>query len=194
MSDKKLSKDAENVSAYQKEPERKDRKNVILTFAVAILVIALAVTMGLLLKKNGTDPEEKIGSTPKRNVVVNERNVESVAAEMAAEDYVEPGYYTVNMATEWHFFAGDAVSDNARVDNVAGNTNPVYFDVFLAEDETELIYSSPVIPVGSFLENIVLDQPLEKGNYDCVIVYHLVDDDQNTISTLRVAMKIVVDA
>ena len=172
------------------------KKSVLLIVVVVILVAALAVTVGLLLSKDKDTAEVEVGNTeaPKRNVVVTEKNAAEIASELAEEDYVEPGYYTVNMATEWHFSTGDAISDNARVDNVAGNTNPVYFDVFLAEDETEPIYSSPVIPVGSFLEKIALDQPLEAGDYDCIIIYHLVDDDQNTISTLRVTMKITVDA
>lgn len=194
MSSQKLKGNGQNHSADQERPGGKDRKTGVLIAAVVILLIALGITVGLLLKKDDAAPEADIGNAPKRNVVVTEENAEKIAAEMAEEDYVEPGYYTVNMATEWHFSAGDAVSDNARVDNVAGNTNPVYFDVFLAEDETEPVYSSPVIPVGSFLEHIALDRPLEKGNYDCVMVYHLVDEDQNTVSTLRVTIKIAVDA
>ena len=78
--------------------------------------------------------------------------------------------------------------------NLPENTNPVYLDVFLAEDETEPVYSSPIIPVGSYLEKISLDQPLEAGEYDCVAVYHLVDDEQNTISTLRIKVKLVVES
>ncbi len=162
------------------------KKNTKIKIMLGILIIAalIAVIFFLLHK-----PEE-----PKRNVVVNEENAEAVAAQMAEEDFVESGYYTVNMATEWHFPKGDAVSPDARVDNVAGNTNPVYFDVFIEGQEEEPVYSSPVIPVGSFLEKIALDKPLEAGTYDCVIVYHLVDDEQETVSTLRVTMQIIVEA
>lgn len=165
------------------------------TIALCLVIIALlAALIAVLLLKKGEPQVIADAAVPKRNVVVNEQNAESVAAEMATVEYVEPGYYTVNMATEWHFSKGDAVSSDARVDNVARNTNPVYFDVFLAGNEEEPIYSSPVIPVGSFLEKITLDKPLDAGTYDCVMVYHLVDDDQNTVSTLRVTIKIIVEA
>lgn len=130
----------------------------------------------------------------KRNVVINKDNVDDVIEQMAEEDYVEPGYYTVSMDTDWHFSTGDAISDDARVDNLAENTNDVYFDVFLLDDETEVIYKSPIIPRGGYLEKIALDNPLEKGTHDCVIVYHLVDEEQETISMLRVAFKITVDS
>ena len=135
--------------------DKKNGKVVAITCA-AIIIVLLVVIIILLLQKK----EE-----PKRNVVVNEKNAEEVVAQMAATDYTEPGYYTVNMATEWHFSKGDAVSEDARVDNVARNTNPVYFDVFLKDDEEEPIYSSPVIPVGSYLENIALEKILEAGNF-----------------------------
>ncbi len=176
----------------KKESSKKNERTVIV-ICIAVIAVLVAVIFFLMLKKNQpvetADMEEA-----KRNVVVNENNVEEVAAEMADVEYVEPGYYTVTMATKWHFSKGDAVSSDARVDNVAGNTNPVYFDVFLADDEENPIYSSPVIPIGSFLENITLDQPLEAGTYDCVMIYHLVDEDQHTISTLRVAIQIIIES
>lgn len=162
----------------------KKKGKIAIIICIVIIAVLIGVIAFLLHKK-----EE-----PKRNVVVTEENAEEVAAQLAEEEYTEPGYYTVNMATEWHFSKGDAVSSDARVDNVVGNTNSVYFDLFVAGDEEEPIYSSPVIPVGSFLENIALEKPLEKGTHDCVVVYHLVDDDQETISTLRVTVKLIVES
>lgn len=172
----------------------KNRKNVtMIILAGVFIIIALLSVILFLLVSQKRNEEEK---SKKRNIVVNENNAESVAAQMAeeAQEYVEPGYYTVSMDTDWHFSKGDAVSDDAWVDNLAENTNDVYFDVFLAENEEEAIYQSPVIPRGSYLEQIALDKPLDKGTYDCVMVYHLVDEEQETISTLRVAFTITVDS
>lgn len=162
----------------------KKKGKVIILICIVIIAVLIGVIVFLLHKK-----EE-----PKRNVVVTEENAEEVARQMTEEEYTEPGYYTVNMATEWHFSKGDAISSDARVDNVVGNTNSVYFDLFVAGDEEEPIYSSPVIPVGSFLENIALEKPLEKGTHDCVMVYHLVDEEQETLSTLRVTVKLIVES
>ena len=162
----------------------KKKNGKIIVLICFVIIAALIAVIIFLLRK----PEEP----PKRNVVVTEDNAEEIAERMAEEGYTEPGYYTVNMSTEWNFAKGDAISTDARVDNVAGNTNPVYFDVFLEGKEEESIYSSPVIPVGSFLENIALDKSLEAGTYDCVMVYRLVDEEQKTISTLRVTLQIVV--
>lgn len=177
-----------------KTKEGKSGKSMII--AGMVVIIALLGVIVFLLASGKGDKENQEEKSEKRNVVVNQSNAESIAEQMVeeAQEFVEPGYYTVSMDTDWHFSKGDAVSDDAWVDNLPENTNDVYFDVFLAENEDEAIYQSPVIPRGSYLEQIVLDKPLEKGTYDCVIVYHLVDEEQETISTLRVAFTITVDS
>lgn len=163
------------------------KSNKILLAVGAVVIIVLLIIIGVLLAK-GSKTEE-----PKRNVVVTPDNVESVMDDMATQEYVEPGYYSASMSNVWHFTAGDAVSEDAYVANLAENTNDVYFDVFLADNEDEAILESPVIPRGSQLDNIALDKSLSAGTYDCVMIYHLVDGDQNTVGTLRVGFTIIVE-
>lgn len=103
------------------------------------------------------------------------------------------GFYQVTMTTEWHFAAPDAVSEDAYVENAVSNRNSVYFDIFLSGDEEHAIYRSPVIPVGSSLKGIKLDAAIDAGAHECVAVYHLVDDAQNTQSTVRVSLMIVME-
>ena len=159
---------------------------IAIAAGVVIIIALLVVVIVLLLR--GQKKEE-----PKRNVVVTQENVEEVVDNMAVDEYIEPGYYSASMTNTWHFATGDAVSEDAFVENKEENTNDVYFDVFLASDEENPILQSPVIPRGAELDNISLDTPLDAGTYDCVMVYHLVDDDQNTISTLRVGITIIVE-
>ncbi|MCI8666123.1 MAG: hypothetical protein HFG82_05595 [Dorea sp.] len=173
------------MSQETKDENGKERKKLFIIVCVLIIVIFSGIMLFFNLKKDEIE---------KRNVVVNPKNAEEIAEQMINEDYVEAGYYTVSMDTNWHFDKGDAVSDNARVNNLAENTNDVYFDVFLKENESDAIYKSPVIPRGGYLEKIALDQPLSKGTYDCIIVYHLVDEEQETISTLRVSFTITVES
>jgi Na+-transporting NADH:ubiquinone oxidoreductase subunit NqrC len=164
---------------------------VIVICVVAVLVlVAVAV---VLLKKPKNQQEEAEESITKRNVVVTQNNVDEVVESMAMAEYIEPGYYSVSMTNEWHFATGDAVSEDAFVENKAENTNDVFFDVFLASDEETPILQSPVIPRGASLDKISLDTPLEAGTHDCIMIYHLVDEDQNTMSTLRIAFKIIVE-
>lgn len=157
----------------------------IIIGAIVVIGILVAVIFFLLLR--GQEEE------PKRNVVITRDNIEEIADDMMNQEYIEPGYYSTSMSTVWHFSTGDAISEDAYVENLEENTNDVYFDVFLADNEEEAIFKSPLLPRGSELNNIALDTPLSAGTYDSVVVYHLVDDEQNTVSTLRVAITIIVE-
>ena len=176
---------AKNVSENANNKSNNGLK-IAIVIGIVVIVALLGVIIFLLLGRGNTEEPEK------RNVVVSQDNVEEVVEEMAQEEYVEPGYYEASMNTTWTFPTGADASEDAYVANEVGNTNDVYFDVVLAEDEDEVIYKSPILPRGSELENITLDTPLEAGTYDCVCIYHLVDDEQNTISTVRVGITIVV--
>lgn len=167
----------------------------ILGFSTVFL--AMAGTIVYLLVSRQTEQPETMQEQREelRDVVVTEDNVDDLIKQMEeeAKAYTPPGYYEVEMNFEWHFATGDAVSEDAYVGNPATNTNAVYFDLFLAEDEENPIYQSPVIPLGGSLKDIALDVPLEAGTHDCVLVYHLVDDDQNTLSTLRVSVTVIIE-
>jgi hypothetical protein len=156
----------------------------------SVVIIALLATVIVLLLRGKEEPKDESGQ--KRNVVVNKENAEQVAQEMIERDYIPNGYYSTEMTTTWNFSTGDAVSEDAYVANSITNTNDVYFDVVLEEDENQVIYKSPVIPRGNSLDGIKLDTKLAAGTYPCVMIYHLVDSEQNTVSTLRVGFKIIV--
>ena len=128
-------------------------------------------------------------------MVVTQENADEIVDKMIeeADETIPTTYYEVTMTTEWHFKDGSAISDDAYVANSTSNSTDVYFDIVLSDDEDNVIYKSPVIPRGGELENISLDKVLDKGDYDCVCIYHLVDEDQKTLSTLRVTLKISVE-
>lgn len=176
--------------ANQTQSEKKGgAKTVGIVLLVTIILVLAGIIVYLLISRQPEKEEEQ------RGVVVTPDNVQEVIEQMeqrASEEPVAPGYYTVRMNYEWHFATGDTASEDAYVENLATNTNAVYLDLFLLEDEENAIYQSPVIPLGSSLQNILLDTPLEAGTYDCVAVYHLVDDDQNTLSTLRVTVTVII--
>lgn len=159
---------------------------------VAVAVVVVAALVGViiyLLLSRDAEPEEE-----RRNVVITPKNVESVLDDIFEEkESVAPGYYTVTMNTTWRFATGDAVSYDAVVENVAQNTNDIYFDIVMEGDEERVLYKSPIIPLGGRLTDIALDEVLDAGTYDCVVIYHLIDEDQNTLSTLRVTLNIIIE-
>lgn len=167
------------------QEQKKKKKGGIL---VAIVIIALIGVIIYLLLHRQPEPEPE---KERRGVLVTPENVEDVLKE--ADESVPEGYYTVTMNPTWHFANGREASYDSVVENVENNTHDVYFDVVLAEDEGKVLYSSPVIPRGGRLEAVELDEALNAGTYDCVVIYHLVDEKQNTISLLRVALQIVIE-
>ncbi len=156
----------------------KKKGGKIAAICIIILIVILAIVLYFLLND-------------KREVVVNEDNVDKVVAQMDEMKVTPPGSYVVSMNYTWHFANGTATSTDAYVENATENTNSVYFDVTLADTE-ETIYESPIISVGSHLDKVALDKDLEAGTYDCVATYNLLDKDDESISTVRVKLTIVV--
>jgi len=169
------------------------KKGGMALFIILVVVIIALLATVLVLLINNKKKSEQTADAGKRNVVATQGNVEEVVEQMLQEEYIEPGYYSCSMSTTWHFSKGDAESEDAYVQNVKENTNDVYFDVVLADDESHVIYQSPVIPRGAELDKIKLDEKLDAGTYDCVTIYHLVDEEQKSVSTLRVGLTIVVE-
>ena len=160
----------------------KKKKGGKIALVICILVIAaLCILIYFLLHKD---------DKPKRDVVVNEENVDDILSQM--EEGVGTGNYQATMNSTWYFDNGSASSNNAYVENAEANNNPVYFEV-TRSDTDETIYESPIIPVGSHLDDITLDKELSAGTYDCVLTYHLLDDEEESISTVRVSLEIVIE-
>ncbi len=174
------------------------RKYIIIIIAAVVVIAAMAGVIIYLLTQrkapetSGTEVAEK----EKRTVLVTEDNVEEVIEQMIAEPTEEeaeiPMSYTATMNSRWHFDKGDAESDDAYVANNANNTTDMYFDV-VRNDTEEIIYSSPVIPVGGDIRKFKLDKALEPGVYECTIIYYLVDSDQNVLTTVNMWVEITVD-
>lgn len=176
----------------EQEQKKKIGKGGVIALGICgAVIIVLLVVVIVLLVRNGSQTSTSAESEPKRNVVVTPDNVQEVIDQLDSADYVTAGSYEVTMNTTWNFKDGASASDDAYVENSVENTNDVYFDITLADTE-ENIYSSPVIPIGSHLEDITLDKDLDAGTYDCVMTYTLVDSEQNALSTVRVTMTIIV--
>jgi hypothetical protein len=176
------------------DTSKKSSNSIKIIIAIAaVVIIALVVVIILLLTKGNKPVEEKRDDVAARGVVVNQSNADQVVDDMVLTPYVEPGYYEASMTNVWHFKDSSSVSEDAFVENVSGNTNDVYFDVFLATDEENPIIQSPVIPRGVQMDQIKLDKELGAGTYDCVLIYHLIDENQVTVSTLRVGVTIIVE-
>ena len=165
---------------------------------IAVLAVIVILGMGgviayLLLSRGGGNTQAEAPSqeesAPRRVLVTPENVDEILSQEPPAESKAER--YIVTMNSTWNFPDGKSESTNSYVENSPENSFPVYFDITL-NDTGETIYESPILPLGTHLDHIMMDKELENGRYNCVMTYHLVDDDQNTLSTVNVALRLIV--
>jgi len=177
--------------------EKKDKTKYIL---FALIIVLVGVIVYLLVRQNPSNADSNMQASTEKEarsvILTNEEDAQKLIQRIAEEqaEPVEQGYYTMTQNSKWHFADGNAVSEDAYVANAKENTNDVYFDVFLSSDMENAIYKSPIIPLGASLRGIKLDVPLAKNTYDCVLVYHLIDDEQNTISKVNVKLTIVIES
>lgn len=163
------------------------KKGLIIIIVFLVIIVALVGVIAFLLGRNtgGSDTGTDSGNTDNgrkvaesARVVLDEDSAANVMDEMRQE--VEEGMFECNMSMTWTFEDGSAASKDAIVVNNSNNSYPLYFDVNL-EDTGELIYSSPVIPVGSQLTDFVLDKDLDKGEYRAVVMYSLLENEESQV-------------
>lgn len=173
--------------------EKKGGKGVLIAGAVVIVGLAATVAvMGSLLLNRPEpvvrEPEEEL--PPQRSMLVTEDNLDEVISELETPPANVPQYFTANMNSTWTFPDGRTSAD-AYVGNFPGNETPIYFDVSLAETG-ETIFESPVIPLGSQLNGITLNRALDDGTYSGDLVYHLIDENQRTLTTVTMGVTLIV--
>jgi hypothetical protein len=167
---------------------RKKKTYFIWGITVAVLVLCIGIAVAVVLNNKSLEPQEEQSI----NYVVTPENIDEVINALDSAAKVSSGTYEVKMNSKWSFRDSSQPSYNAFVANVVNNTQSIYFDVI--ENETsQNIYSSPIVPVGSSVKNITLNTALEPGTYACTIIYHLLDDNEESISTLQIAITIIIE-
>jgi len=179
------------------------KRGFILIAAFLVIILILVAVIAFLLGRNANGSSD-VG-TQKRNTVTENREVagsarvvldENSASNLMEEmrNEVEEGMFECNMSMTWTFADGESASKDAIVVNGSNNTYPIYFDVNL-QDTNELIYSSPVIPVGSQLTEFTLDKDLDPGEYKAVVMYSLLEDEDSQVvkSQAGFVIKIIVE-
>ena len=153
---------------------------IAVTCVIVALLAVICVMASALFRSKAEEPKE-------RKSVITADNAEEVIEEWINEEEEKniPKYFTVTQNTEWTFPDGLSNSTNAFVENDKSNETPVYFEV-IVDSKGEVVYSSPVLELGARIDGFSLDKALEKGDYECTIVYHLVDDEQNELTTVNV--------
>lgn len=184
------------ISAGQTEKAKGGGTGLIvgIVCSIVVILILIGVIVFLVLGKKPAKEETAEEVQEKRSVVTAE-NAEEVVEDLLSVPQgpqIIPQYYTVTQNSDWHFPDGSSPTFDAYVENVKDNPTPVYFNVIV--DETgEIVYSSPVLALGASLEGFSLNTPLPAGEYVCTVEYHLVDEDQNELTTVNAGINLIVE-
>lgn len=171
----------------QENPAKKGSKRITVA-VIVILAVALAICIVLLVFRFGKaeEPqlEDAVPDAPQTVLdrgFVDESNMDDIMSELS--DKVDEGMFECKMSSTWIFENGSSASATSYVANVESNLHDIYFDVY-EEGTDELLYSSPILPVGSEIRDIKLNKELPAGDYDAVVMYTLVNEDYKEISTV----------
>lgn len=181
----------------QKEKTENKSKNIIVIIIAALVIViaALVICVVLLLTKQKEEQSlaQESGSGTNESILdrgfVDSDNVENIMDEM--DEKVSEGMFECKMTTAWTFDDGKSSAPNAYVANVENNLYTLYFDVY-EETTNELLYSSPMLPVGTELKNFKLDKELPAGEYDAVVMYTMVDENLEEVSSVGFKVTITV--
>jgi hypothetical protein len=168
---------------------------------IAVVLIVFFVMIFVIMKNKGKDApagETAAEQTQRREVVsedvrvvLDEDSGQAMMEQMREE--VAEGMFECQMSMDWTFDDGKAESRDAYVGNSTNNTHPICFDVIMDGTE-EVVYSSPVLPVGAELTNFKLDKELPAGDYQATVMYKLLTDaeSQEEISSAGFVVNIKV--
>lgn len=178
----------------QKSPAVKGGKWITVA-VITVLAAALIICIVLLVSRSGDAGEAQRNNdndapqTVLDRGFVDESNMDDIMSELS--DKVEEGMFECRMSTTWTFEDAASASPNSYVANVENNQHAIYFDVYEEQTE-ELLYSSPILPVGSEIRGIKLEKELSAGDYDAVVMYTLVNEAYEEVSTVGFRITISV--
>lgn len=149
------------------------------------MIVLLLIGVGAFLIFNGGQ-SQITGESADRSLrqvsesarlVVDQESADSVMDQMREE--VAEGMFECQMSMTWTFENGSVESKDAYVANSVNNKYPIYFDVYLNEEDEEPVYSSPILPVGTDWSNFKLDYPVPAGEYRSKVMYTLIRDEES---------------
>jgi hypothetical protein len=175
---------SENEKSQNSATEGKGGNNkTLIIIGLIIIILLLIIIIVLLLRKNPGTADAGSGEqqggrevASSTRIVLDEETASTIYEEMRQE--VEEGMFECNMSMKWTYPDGNSESPDAIVVNSENNKHPFYFDVYL-KDTNELLFSSPVLPVGTQLTGIKLDRALPAGTYKAVCQYTLLKDEES---------------
>jgi hypothetical protein len=139
----------------------------------AIIIICAAIVMIFVLTRD-SEPE------PVGTRVIDENNLAEITAEI--EEKVAKGMFETHMTTTWVFPDGESPASDAVMGNSPNNNYPFWFELILP-GTGEVIYTSSLLPLGSQIEEILLEKDLDAGTYSANLQIHMIEEDGSEVES-----------
>lgn len=165
-----------------------------------ILVLIIVIILLLLTRCCG----DKTNDGNRRNIVPIFSNdaVETGPKETMTDEQlqemldkiVKDGYINICMNTEVIFSNGKSMG-NMGIENSEINIHPQVVQIYQTDENgeaTDLIYTSPMIPVGGRIEKDRLNVNLPKGKYSCIAYFHSVTEDGEILGTAGAMISVII--
>ena len=164
------------------EKKKSNRKVIIVTIVIIALVFVIGV-MGCVIYSllNKTEEEKPIENRSASEGLVVGGNI---------SEKKKNARFTTDMNMIWTFPSGSPVSTNAHIGNSGSNSYECYFEIYLDDENQKLLYSSQVLPVGTSIEQLKLDDVLPDGTYDALCTFHILDDENPTEELGKVSFNV----
>lgn len=161
----------------EEDKKKASKKKKIMTIVIVLLLLIVIAILGFIIYKLLHKEPEDRGATEGL-----------VSIEEKAED--DASTFTTDMNMIWYFPSGERTSINAKIGNSIENTHPVFFQLYLNDEEQTLLYDSSIIPVGQRLKELKLDKALPDGRHNAVCTFHIMSNDDPNEELSRVSFNV----
>lgn len=173
---------------------KKPVNKLIIAIISAVVVVAIVVVVFIMI--NGKEDDKKEEETSKKvigyeaNVVANEDDdLQSLVDDMIQK--AQEG--SISLEFKNTAYSSDGEKFSCYIANSIKNNYDMFLTLYKDVTYENEMYLSGLIPVGSAIEGFTVDEKLEKGEYDMVLVVTQVKDDHETLhNQVSVALKLIV--
>lgn len=174
------------------ENNKKNNKKIIVIIAVIIALIVIGVGGFLTynyiksLKEQGEAEENKPKIGIDSSVILENSSSETLEEQLRkAQEKVDKSMYKATMSE--YMIVENGTKANMVIENNIDNNYDMFFVFSIKNEDGSLDekYVSGIIPLGSHVKEFTLSSPIEKGEYNGLITYTMVDENQDIVSQVN---------
>ncbi len=188
----------QTANGAHSEEKKNNKAVIIIILLLAVIVLVLVAVIAFLLGRQNTPASQDTAASSEQirqvqdsnRIVLDAQSAQNAVHEM--REAVAEGMFECQMSMTWNFPDGKSESPDAYVANSGLNTHPLYFDVYI-DNTDELLYSAPVLPIGSSIANIKLDKELPAGTYQADCHYYLLKDAETQVVSSEAEFVITIN-